>query len=546
VRRYVSFIPLIAAIGLVVASLATASRIPLFDPDEGFYPATAAESVASGDWWDLRFNGEARWDKPVLAYALIEGSFALFGKGAVAARLPSALEAAALVLLLSAILSKLAGARAGACAAVVLTSSLGLQIFGRAAHPEIAVVLSIGVTEMLLIWWLVSSPDEKPAGLSVLIGLSLGYGLLAKGPVAVVVPLIGALCAAPFVTSLRHRWTEAIGDAAVAGAVGITIAAPWYVAMTWRHGMTFLATSVWAQNVGRYTGGIRHGQSALMFAAATLVGLMPWTGVLPAALAGIRRPRGDRRRAVRFTAAVMALASLLFYASSASKLASYSLALLPPLAVVIGLYLDQLLYVNRPIDASRRQVSLAFVSTAVVLMAMAVALFALPSMPTLLRTRDVIGGVPAAEAGSAFTSTGLWVGAVLLIGAALVFFLPNRGRIAALYGVGIAAPLVALIALGPILDDAYPWRRFGQEIARAPASAWIQNYRASSLTFWAGQPITRVSGDEELEALLASTGKGWVILGADWAEKPVLADRILAGRATVQDRTARLALVQLK
>ena len=83
---------LFAALGLLVVVLATANRVPLFDPDEGFYPATAAESVASGAWWDLRFNGEARWDKPVLAYALIEGSFALFGNHTVAARVPSAVQ----------------------------------------------------------------------------------------------------------------------------------------------------------------------------------------------------------------------------------------------------------------------------------------------------------------------------------------------------------------------------------------------------------------------------------------------------------------------
>jgi len=542
-RRVTSrrFIPLFAALGLFVAALTTASRVPLFDPDEGFYPATAAESVASGDWWDLRFNGEARWDKPVLAYALIEGSFALFGKSAIAARLPSAIEAAALVLLVSGILSKLAGSRAGTCAAVVLSSTLGVQIFGRAAHPEIAIVLSIAVTELLLIWWLVSSPGRKPAGLNVLIGLSLGYGLLAKGPVAVAVPLIGALCAAPFVTSLRQRWAEALGDAAVAGAVGIVIAAPWYVAMTWRHGIAFLENSVWAQNVGRYTGAVDHGQSALTFIAATVVGLMPWTGLLPAALAGVRMPKGDRRRAVRFTAAVMAGASLIFYSLSASKLASYSLALLPPLAVVIGLYLDELL------DAPRRRVSLAFVSTAIALMALAVALIALPSLQgSVLRTRDVIGGVPAAQDGSGFNPLVMSVSAVLVIGAMLVVLLPNRGRITALYGVGLAGPLAALIALGPMLDDAYPWRRFGEQIARAPGSAWIQNYRAPSLTFWAAQPINRVSGDEELENLLTTTGAGWVILGADWPEKPVLADRIRTGRARVIDSTPRLALVQLK
>lgn len=544
-RRVTSFrsVALFAALGLFVAALATASRIPLFDPDEGFYPATAAESVAAGSWWDLRFNGEPRWDKPILAYALIEGSFAVFGAHPLAARLPSAIEGAGLVLLVAALTSKLTGPRAGACAAVVLASMLGVQIFSRAAHPEIAVVLSIAVTELLLTMWLVASASGKPRGLAAWIGLSIGYGLLAKGPVSVVVPLIGTVCAAPFVTNLRKRWGEALRDALAAGAIGVAIASPWYITMAWRHGTAFLENSLWAQNVGRYTGQIEHGQSAWIFVAATIIGAMPWTGVLPAALARVSfssRP-ADRRSAVRLTFAIIAGTSLVFYAASASKLASYSLALLPAIAVVIGLYLDDI------IDAPRRRSSIAFVGTAIAIGVFAIALWTLPSLHvTAFRTRDVIGGVPAAQDGSAFAPLVNSVGIVLLAGAMLLFVLAPRGRIAALYGVGLALPLVALLTLAPMLDDAYPWKRFGRQIAQAPGPAWIQNYRAPSLTFYAAQPVNRVAGDDDLASLLATTSNGWIILGADWVEKPELADRIRTGRATVIDKTPRLALVQLR
>ncbi len=531
----------LAALGLVLAALGTASAVPLFDPDEGYYPATAAESVDSGAWWDLRFNGNARWEKPVLAYALIEGLFAAFGRGPVAARLPSALEGAVLVLLVGGLLSRLAGRRAGACGAVVLASSLGVQVFARAAHPEIAVVLSIAVTELLLTMWLVLPSGERPRGLAVLIGVSIGYGLLAKGPIAVVVPGIGIACAAPFVASLRGRWREALRDAAVAGLVGLAIAAPWYAAMTWRHGVVFLRDGVWAQNFGRYTGQMDHGQSAVTFLVAAVVGLMPWTGLLPAALWRLKRPAGDRREAVRWTVAIIAGSSLVFYSLSASKLASYSLALIPPMAVLIGLYLDDLL------AAPRTRTLAPFLATSAALGVLALGLLAVPLLHgTVLRMRDVIGGVPAAQSGAA-----LWflvgpVAAVLIAGAILVFRLPDSGRVTALYALGLAAPLAAFLAAGPLLSDAYPWQRFGRQMATEPGPAWIQNYRAPSLTFYAGRPIERVAGDEALEALVRDAGEGWVILGADWEMKSPLADRLRAGRATVIDRTPRLALVRLR
>lgn len=530
----------LAALGLVVAALGTASVVPLFDPDEGYYPATAAESVDSGAWWDLRFNADARWEKPVLAYALIEGSFAAFGRGPVAARLPSALEGAALVLLVGGLVSRLAGRRAGACSAVVLASSLGVQVFARVAHPEIAVVLSIAVTELLLTMWLVLPHAERPRGLAALIGASIGYGLLAKGPIAVVVPALGIACAAPFVANLRERWGEALRDAAVAGLVGLALAAPWYAAMTFRHGVAFLHEGVWAQNVGRYTGQMDHGQSAATFLLAAVAGLMPWTGLLPAALWRLKRPAGDRRASIRLTVAIIAGSSLVFYSMSASKLASYSLALIPPMSVLIGLYLDDLL------AAPRTRPAVPFLATGVALSALAAGLLAVPGLHgTVLRMRDVIGGVPAEQSGAALWTLVGPVAAVLIAGAVLVFWLSDRGRMTALYGVGLAAPLAALLAAGPLLSDAYPWQRFGRQMATEPGRAWIQNYRAPSLTFYAGRPIERVAGDEALEALVKDADSGWVILGADWTLKPPLADRVRAGRATVVDRTPRLALVRL-
>ena len=84
------------ALVLAVVAFATAPIVPLLDPDEGYYPATAAESLRAGEFWDLRFNNAPRWDKPILSYALIAAAFAAFGESELAARLPSAIEGAVL------------------------------------------------------------------------------------------------------------------------------------------------------------------------------------------------------------------------------------------------------------------------------------------------------------------------------------------------------------------------------------------------------------------------------------------------------------------
>ena len=530
----------LAAVVLIAGALLTASRLPLFDPDEGYYPATAAESLDHGPWWDLRFNGDARWEKPILAYGLIEGAFLALGRSAAVARVPSALEGAALVVLCGLLVGRLVSRQAGGLTSIVLATTLGVQIFARAAHPEIAVVLSIATTELLLIMWLVVPRAERITGWPIWTGVSLAYGLLAKGPVAVVVPLIGIACAAPFVIDLRARWREAIRDAGIAGIIAILLAAPWYVAMTLRNGVEFLRVAIWAQNVGRYAGQMAdHGQSAGVFAIAAAVALLPWIGLLPAAIATARRPRTSRRDAVRFVLMVMAATSLVFYSASASKLASYSLALIPPLAALIGIYLDDVLTGTRSGRA-------AFRWAGAVLAVVAVTLAAIPLMyGTAFRMRDLIGGVPDAPS----TEVIWWIVAPLMIvfaaGALTLVVAPVRARIAALTLTGIAAPLAALLVMAPLLSDAYPWQRFGAQIARAPSRVWLQMYRAPSLTFFSGQPVTIVN-DDELRTLLTGAESGWVVLGADWAGKPELAARIGRNNAEVVEVSPRLILVKLR
>jgi len=62
---------------------------------------------------------------------------------------------------------------------------------------------------------------------------------------------------------------------------------------------------------------------------------------------------------------------------------------------------------------------------------------------------------------------------------------------------------------------------------------------------FARQPIQIVSEDE-LRDLLRQPGSGWVVLGADWADKPDLSARLAASGARIVDRSTRLILVKLR
>jgi hypothetical protein len=181
---------------------------------------------------------------------------------------------------------------------------------------------------------------------------------------------------------------------------------------------------------------------------------------------------------------------------SASKLASYSRAAAAGRRV--GLYLDDLL------DATRQRVAGIRIHGRRA-RGLAVALIALPSLQGSVRTRDVIGSVPAAQDGSR-SATGLWVSAAVLIGAALVFLLPNRGRIGRSMVWGSRASCRAHRARTDVDDASVAIRRTD----RRARTSLDQNYRRRRSPLGA-QPVNRVAGDEDLAAL-TTTGAGWVIL----------------------------------
>jgi 4-amino-4-deoxy-L-arabinose transferase-like glycosyltransferase len=505
------------ALLFVLLAAICAPMAPLFDPDEGYYPATAAETLRAGPFWDLRFNGSPRWDKPILSYALIQGAFRVLGESAAAARVPSALEGALLIAIVGFVVARLAGTRAGTLSAVAVGTTLGVSIFSRVAHPEIAVVLSIVTTELLLCVWLTATNRRTRRLLAIGTGVSVAYGLLAKGPVAAVLPILALSCTLPFVRIGQGSLRAGIGDAALAAGVAVGLAMPWYLAMALRHGESFLRDTVWQQNVGRYTtGAYGHRASALYVVLALLVGLLPWTALLPRAIGRVRLRSASGRETLRICMLASAVSALAFYSLSSSKLASYALVCVPPLAVLIGLALDEDLD-NRDAMAS------AGIVTAVLLGICAVVLVAAPfAAGHLVTTRRLLGAMRpvSTDVGALLALATVPLGGLIGAASLMIVATPSaKRRVASLAAVGAVAPILILATARPVLRAMYPWEEFGRAIAARPAPVWVLHRRAPSLTFYAGRPIVAAPDRDTLKAEVDREPFGWLALTReDWAE----------------------------
>lgn len=185
--------------------------LPLLDRDEPRFARATVEMVERGEWVVPYFNNEYRFDKPVLTYWLMRGGYALFGQNEFGARFHSAVSASLLAAVIFLMGRRWFGARAGLLAGFGMLTCFQMAVHGRSAVADMPMVLFVCLAMWAMAELLGIRPpgpgpgpaDESgnpepaaapPAGKWFwLFHLSLGLGFLAKGPIALIVPLLAAL-----------------------------------------------------------------------------------------------------------------------------------------------------------------------------------------------------------------------------------------------------------------------------------------------------------------------------------------------------------------
>ena len=105
-------------------------------------------------------DGVPYFDKPPLLYWLMTGAFAWLGPTETAARLVSGLSAVAVAVLTALIGTRLAGARVGLMAGLMVAANLEMFVFGRMVKPDLLFLACILV---LVIFLSLTKRDQIPA-----------------------------------------------------------------------------------------------------------------------------------------------------------------------------------------------------------------------------------------------------------------------------------------------------------------------------------------------------------------------------------------------
>lgn len=334
-------VPWALALALLALALFQLGAAPLFDVDEGAFSEATREMLQSGDFGHTTLNGEDRFDKPILVYWLQAASVALLGLNEFALRLPSALCAWGWALALYAFARPRLGERPAAGAALMLATSLGVLAIGRAATADALLNLLL-VLAVFDGWrWLVAEDASRRRAALRRAFAWMGLGLLAKGPVAVLIPVAATalwLATAGDWRSFGRRAVQALTDAPAWGLL-LAIALPWYAYALHRHGQAFVDGFFIRHNLARYGGAMeQHGGSVGYYLVVLPLLLLPWTPLLLALLARCRSHWRDPLG--RFLLGWGGFV-LVFFSLSGTKLPHYVLYGATPFVLLMAIELER-------------------------------------------------------------------------------------------------------------------------------------------------------------------------------------------------------------
>lgn len=315
----------------------------LTDRDEGSNAEAAREMLETGDWISPTLNYEPRYAKPAFVYWLISGSYTLWGINEFAARFPSALSGLCVMLLQYAFMYRWCGAPVAWLASVMLLLNMEFLGINRMVltDPELVVFTTLAGYS----FWQAFQHEPRRRWWFAAFYLAMGFGMLVKGPVGIIIPLVGVIPYLTLTRQWRKFWHQGIP---LVGILLVTVvAAPWYVMMFQIHGDTYWAAAQ-ANTTGRFMNPMEgHGGTLLFYVPVVLVGFFPWSAFLPSVLYQAlkrwkaywqRQENCSQEQHLEFFLSLWVVGLLLFFTLSATRLPHYIYPAFPASAVLVALW----------------------------------------------------------------------------------------------------------------------------------------------------------------------------------------------------------------
>lgn len=319
-------------------------------PDEPRFALVAREMIQNNTWLLPHRNERPYPDKPPLFFWSIAAISALQGGevSVFSARLPSVLAAALICVLIYGLVIR--STRDSILSWVSVVTLMASSKFFLQAHiAQIDMVLCLFTTASLVLGFRYIS-DKGSRGMAMAMGLCMGLGILAKGPVALIVPT-GSLvlfCLFSGPGALRRFPFRALLWALLPPLLWLVgLGLEVYFAGQW----DYLANLLFKQTVVRYFDPWHHYQPFYYFLLTVLYDFLPW-GALLYVIAPFRRQQRAKCSDLERLGWATVVFTVVFFSLSAGKRNLYILPMYPFAAVLVGVRIRD--WLSRPMHLGER------------------------------------------------------------------------------------------------------------------------------------------------------------------------------------------------
>ncbi len=444
------------------------------DADEGRNAAVGREMAETNDYSVPHLNRLPYLDKPIVYFAAEAAVMEVVGPTEFAARLPAYLFTLATALIVFLFGRRLWDVDRGLVAAIAFLAMPLTLAFARIVIFDSALAFCVTLATVAFYLAIESGAvagKRSPSFWRLVAWGGIGLGILTKGPVALLLPLLVAIPYAIWRRRFRALWSWAgLG-------VFLLVIAPWLYAMQQALG-DFLQYALITETMERVaTKKLQRTGPPWYFLPYILGGALPWSLLLPFAWTRESRPERDQP-APRLFLILWLFLPLIFFSISQSKRPQYIVPLMIPLALLVASQWT-----------SERWVRGVRVAAGAMLLLGTILLLG-PHLPQWQKMKP--GIAPAAR------TTAFLLGGSLAAGGLLAWLTRNRNLQLALLALPIALipatsyPVVSAIAkqrsAKELIVEMAPYASLDTDVIGVEAFT-------GSMAFYLGRPITVISSD---------------------------------------------------
>ncbi len=309
----------------------------LFDNSEAHYARVAQEMATTGDYLNLRFNGDLWFVHPPLFFWITAAFCSIFGWTEFNLRLFEGLFGIGGGLITYLMARFFMGNRVATHSPLILMTSLYYIVLSRLAIFD--TLLNFFILGSLYCFLAAFYSEKKALYLNIGAVLT-ALAVLTKGPIGLVHQI---LIIVPFLLwkrNLNFLWEKVW---ILPWILFLVVATPWYIHHLIVHGQPFFDMALRDYTWYRFFGVVEHQTGPWYYYFIVLTGFFPWIFFVPATIHTAFKEQiwksGSKRKDFMMFCWLFTLITFIFFSIAKTKLPNYILSIFPFLSILIADYM---------------------------------------------------------------------------------------------------------------------------------------------------------------------------------------------------------------